>query len=231
MNRIFFEGLLDKRINKIYDVLGKDWFAGKTVLELGACHGDIGMAMQKYGADVLFTDIRPDNLAKITKNYPYQHFTPNTAVINQNEPYNLGKKFDLVIHMGTLYHIENWKQDLKCALAHTSLMFLETAVHPIEGSPDGWFESAGDDYNSFNALQPLFTQESVERTLTELGCKFFRFDNKSMNTEWSWMYDNCLIRHVYDWTYDNVGSHGVSTGIELEREPVVRYRRMWMVIK
>ena len=38
------------------------------------------------------------------------------------------KKFDLILHLGTLYHVENWRNDLKCALRHGDLMILETMV-------------------------------------------------------------------------------------------------------
>ena len=234
MNRLFFEEWRDRRINKIFDILGRDWFAGKRVLELGACHGDFGVAMQKHGADVLFTDVRPNNLATIAKKYPYDHFTPDTMVLDQNKPYNLNKKFDLVLHMGTLSHIENWKQDLKCAMDHTPLMFLETMVVPEEGAPDGWYRGHVDEYNSSNAIQPLFTQESIEGVLTDIGCKFLRFDNKSLNTEWSWMYEGCMIRHVYDWTYDTIRTYQsikVNPYTGLKNAPVVHARRMWMVMK
>ena len=227
MNHIFYEQWCNNRVNKILDVLGKDWFAGKKILELGACHGDIGIPLLKLGADVLFSDVRKENLQVIKDKFTYEDFVPNTIELNQNFEYDLKNKFDLVLHLGTLYHVEQWKQDLKCALNHSNIMFLETVVSPYENTPDMLRDGSGYKYDAYNCKEPLFTQESVEKTLTELGCKFVRFDNKSLNSDWNWLRKDCLIKNVYDWRYDNVGSYILNT----KAEQMVHFRRMWMVIK
>lgn len=228
MNSVFYKDWVDCRVNQIISILGKGWFGGKNVLELGACYGDIGMELVRYGADVLFTDARQDNLKVISAKYPFANFTPNTLTLDQNYPYNLNRKFDLVIHFGALCHVENWKQDLKCAMDHTPLMFLETIVSPYQG-PDGLINTGDRNYmGSPNGYQSIFTAESVEEVLSSLGCKYLRLDSKELNTEWSWMGDQHLIRHVYDWTTSNIDSYYNES---LKYQQKIHFRRMWLVIK
>ena len=57
-----FKDWTEKRVRKIISIFGKDWFHHKKILELGACHGDVGLEFLKLGADVLFTDARESNL-------------------------------------------------------------------------------------------------------------------------------------------------------------------------
>jgi hypothetical protein len=232
MNRIFYNDWVNLRVNQILAILGKEWFAGKSVLDLGACYGDVGMELVRYGADVLFTDIRQDNLSVIPRKYNFDNFTPNTLILDQNKPYNLNRKFDLVLHFGVLYHIENWKQDLKCAMEHTSLMFLDTVVDPDTGAPDRWHKGYeggdGNHLNSINKIQPSFTQESVEKVLDELGCKYIRLTSKELNTSWSWFNNQCLIRHVYNW---EPGTKDMYYDKSIKFDQMIHYRRMWMIIK
>ena len=227
MNHVFYEQWCNSRVNKIVDVLGEDWFAGKHILELGACHGDIGIPLLKLGAEVLFSDVRKENLQVIKDKFTYEDFVPSTIELNQNLEYNLNTRFDLVLHLGTLYHVENWKQDLECALRHTNLMFLETVVSPFENTPDMLRERSNYKYDGYNCKEPLFTQESVEKTLKDLGCKYIRFDNQSLNSDWNWLRNGSLIKNVYDWNYNNVQSYSLNT----KAEQIVHFRRMWMIIK
>jgi hypothetical protein len=227
MNHVFYEQWCNSRVNKIIDVLGNDWFPGKQILELGACHGDIGIPLLKLGADVTFSDVREENLQVIKDKFTYEDFVPKTIELNQNFEYNLNKKYDLVLHLGTLYHVENWKQDLQCALNHSNIMFLETVVSPFENMPDMLRDGGNYKYDGYNCKEPLFTQESVEKTLTELGCKFIRFDNQSLNSNWNWLNTDSLIKNVYDWNYDNVKLYTLNT----KTNQMVHFRRMWMVIK
>ena len=228
MNNVFYKDWVNCRVNRIINILGKDWFGGKSVLELGACYGDIGMELVRYGADVLFTDARQDNLKEIPGKYPFANFTPKTLTLDQNYHYNLNKRFDLVLHFGTLCHVENWKQDLKCAMDHTNLMFLETIVNPYPGPDERHYTGNRKYMGSTSGYQAVFTAESVEEVLSSLGCKYLRIDSKELNTEWSWLENQHLIRHVYDWTTSNTDSY-YNDSIKYKQK--VHFRRMWLVIK
>jgi len=229
MNNIFYDEWYKNRVNRIIDILGEDWFSGKKLLELGACHGDIGIEFLKLGADVEFTDVRQENLDVIKGKLNYDEYTPKTSILNQNFEYNLNNKFDLILHLGVLYHIENWQQDLKCAMNHTDMMFLETVVSPFKDIPDMLRDGGNHKYDGYNCKEPLFTQESVEKTLTDLGYHYIRFDNKSLNTNWNWLRNDCLVRHIYDWDYSN--SQLLINSQHSSIEKLTHLRRFWLVLK
>ena len=128
MKRIFYDEWKNKRVNKIENIFGRDWFCGKSVLELGAAHGDIGIHFLKLGADVLFADVRIEHLRNINQKLFELNHNTKTIVLNQNKRYDLERKFDLILNTGVLYHLENWKQDLECAMNHTNVMILESVV-------------------------------------------------------------------------------------------------------
>jgi len=229
MKFIFYEDWFKKRVNKVINIFGKDWFVNKSILELGACHGDIGIEFLKLGADVTFSDARAQSLYAIKDKI---NLTPKTIVLDQNKPYKLNKKFDIVLHFGMLQYIEDWRSDLKCALDHTDKLILETYVHPIKDSEEFFLESENHHYSDTGSRNVRFTQEAIEEFLIKQNCKFIRLDTSELNCDYNWSYETGKIRHLYDWTYEKF-----NTGIYNDPEWVngVRYethfRRMWLIIK
>ena len=221
----FYNDWFKTRFEKAKNIFGKDWFLGKKILELGACHGDFGLEFTKMGSTVTYSDARYEHLQSIQQKLQ----VPSKLIqLDQNFEYNLGEKFDLVLHFGVLYHLENWKQDLKCALNHSNLMLLETVVHPDNSIEDYWDEGSDYQYDEYNCLHPFFTEISVEKTLTNLGAKFVRFDNRELNT-FGWLHNNVVIQNVYDWTTDNYLLYQPKIKENIEYR--THYRRFWLVIK
>lgn len=228
MKAIFFPEFCQRRVDKILNIFGRDWFAGRSILELGAAHGDIGSQLVDLGGTVTFCDARDEHLQSIRERYAGLNHSVTTQVVDQNFDYNLGQQYDLVLHLGTLYHVENWQNDLRCALEHSNTMILESRVAPdcnaVTGAR-GAVENA--EYGLFNCRRPVFTQEQVEQELTQLGCKFLRLDTADLNTDWSWdLAPGVLTRHVYDWTYKTANLYAM-----IEHANQVHYRRMWLVNK
>lgn len=215
MKHLFYDDWTKKRINRIVSTFGEGWFNNKTVLELGAAHGDIGIELLKLGADVTFSDVRTEHLDTIVNNLKEYNFVPKTRCFDQNITYDLGKKFDLVLHIGVLYHVKNWKQDLKCALNHSNTMILESAVFPSER------EMKHPVYGPYNCENPFLTQESIEEHLTDLGCKFIRFDIPELDSIGGWFNQDFKDNHVYSWNVPR----GVTIG------ETDHYRRFWLVLK
>lgn len=230
MKHLFYQHYTEKRLKKIIDLMGKDWFQKKKILDLGACHGDVGIELMKLGSNVLFADARKEHLDEIKNKL---HFEPNIIVLDQNQKYNLSQRFDLILHMATLCHIENWRQDLECALSHSNLMLLETAVDPRKGAPDSYNPPSDFIYDGYNCRQPLFTQESVEQTLTNLGCKFIRFDSADLNCSWSWFSKDTMIKQVYDWQHESLQFfvEKEKRNSEKNLNYLIHFRRMWLVLK
>jgi hypothetical protein len=224
MKHIFYENWYKKRVKKIIDIFGEDWFPAKKVLELGACHGDIGCELLKLGAEVSFTDVRPEHLEEIKERFKDYDYTPMTAMVNQNFDYEFDCQFDLTLHFGVLSHIENWKNDLVTAMKFSNCMLLDTVVNPIQGAEDSLREPSNYKYDGLDCKEPLFTQESVEIHLTNIGCKYLRLDTNTLNTDWSWVRNGEYIRHVYDWDYSNYESYR-------RGNHQVHFRRFWIVLK
>ena len=221
----FYDDWFQSRLNKTRNILGDDWFLGKTILELGAAHGDFGMFFTKLGSQVTFCDARFEHLESIQQKL---QVASKLIQLDQNTVYDLGQQFDLVLHFGVLYHVENWRQDLACALNHSNLMLLETVVHPDNTVEDYWEPGGGYHYDEYNCLHPTFTEASVEKTLTELGAKFIRFDNADLNTT-GWLHDNVIIQNVYNWTSDNYLLYQPTVKNDIEYR--THYRRFWLVIR
>lgn len=59
-----------KRISAIVEYVGADWFRGKRILEIGCGLGDIGAILWAFGADVVFSEGRPENVEILGCGFP-----------------------------------------------------------------------------------------------------------------------------------------------------------------
>jgi 16S rRNA G966 N2-methylase RsmD len=227
MKHLFYDSWYKKRLNKIINIFGKDWFLNKRILELGACHGDIGIELLKLGSDVTFSDVREEHLTITKQKLQNYNYYPSIKIINQETEYVLEKSFDLILHLGVLYHLDNWEKDLKCSISNTNIMILETLVNPRFDKTYNYHDFTEEyPYGPYNSTKmSVFTQEEIEKKLTNLGCKFIRFDNSGLNCS-GWISKDYMINHIYDWTYEkyNSGFYELTNNIN-------HFRRMWLVIR
>ena len=223
MKELHYEEWANNRYQKIISILGRNWFRGKKVLELACSHGEIGKKLLKSGADVYFSDVNPSFLHEIGCEINSYGQDAKVIQMDQNQPYSFDFKYDLILHFGVLYHLENWKQDLRCAMEHTDLMFLETLV-----DPNSEFRDDVIDYKSHNAYDsttgklPIFTQKVVEKELEGMGCKYLCIKSQDLDTQWTSRSSEGdeYIRHLYSWD-ENV-NHSIDG---------THYRRFWIVMK
>jgi SAM-dependent methyltransferase len=221
MKHLFYDEWKNKRVSKILNIFGKNWFKKKEILELGCAHGDVGFEFLKLGSNVVFSDAREEFIKGIRDKISEYNYKPDCALVDQNKDYNFNKKFDLVIHMGVLYHLENWENDLKCALSNTDAMILETIV----GTKNGFYiNNENYKYDSYSKRVSIFTQENIEEHLKSLGCKFIRFDDPELNCS-GWLYNGEYIENIYDWDYWNYEIRMENT------KGRIHHRRMWLVLK
>ncbi len=231
MKSLFYEQWKNKRLNKIINIFGEQWFADKNVLELGCAHGDIGIELLKLGSNVVFSDVRMNYLEEINNKLKFKYnYSPEFALINQNDKYKIDKEFDLVLHLGVLYHLTNWKNDLKCALDHSNIMILESNVYPFK---DMEVYENNDlrksyPYNSINDLRPVITQEEIENELNKLGCKYLRFDDSSLNIEYGFV-NNEKLSFIYDWDYKSY--HQGHYEKYVKENSYLEFKRFWLVLK
>lgn len=175
------------RVNFIEKLYGKAFFKDKTILELGCGHGHIGRYLQnQLGAKVTFADGRQGHLDTLKEVMP----NAETVCLDQNYPWDLNRRFDIVIHWGVLYHLDNWRQDLESTVKHTNLIFLESEVCDSE---DPEFEIKLEQVDGYDQdlgkYSTRMSSASVEEKLIDLEFLYNRFDSKELNAEF----------HCYDW--------------------------------
>jgi len=204
-----YHGWRITRINKIIQIFGEEYFDNKTLLELGCGFGDIGLYFEGLGSDVLFADGRGQHLAKIKERH--RDKTINIVCIDQDRRWNLKRRFDVILHMGVLYHLQHWRRDLKCALDHSDLIILESEV---ANSSNPRFSLKRSEFGYDQALHKVACRVSasnIEKELTNLGASFERYDDEDLNSG----------LHIYDWKVNR----------KLPIWEPARFRRFWIVKK
>lgn len=168
------------RVDCLVKALGADWFPGKRVLDVGCGHGNNGKRLAALGARVTFTDGRPQYVLDIQREgFP-------AFVMDNDKEWAVAGPFDLIIHWGLLYHLNDWKRDLRCALDRTPLLCLETTIasstndayeqKTTEG-PEGNHQRD----NALNGIGTILSAAHVETYLTSLGCTFTRYDDEDLD--------------------------------------------------
>ena len=189
-----------KRIAAIIEWFGPRWFLGKRVLELGAGYGDIGLVFHGLGADVTFSDGRAEHVETMKQRLPMVN-PANIVVMDAEQGIPLPGPFNLIVHLGVLYHLDNWRQSLIDAAKKAPFMVLETEVCD---SDDPTLELKVRENGYDQALRGQGTRPSapmIEKVLTDAGWKHQRLTDDRCNAS----------RHVYDWQVENTGTwrHGV----------------------
>ena len=189
------------RVCKLEQVLGHAWFKGKSILELGCGYGNVGLYFKDLGADVTFVDARQEFLDVVKS----KDSSANTILIDQDKEWDLGKQFDLVIHWGVLYNLNNWQQDLRCALKHAKFLSLESAVNRY--SYDIEFKIKNFSYGSphIGCFNDVGTLPSITRIEKELVGSIKRYDDADLNSDFFRYTLNCndsnviIAKDITDW--------------------------------
>ena len=192
-----------KRIRAIVEHYGAEWFRGKKLLELRCGYGDIGAAFWTLGADVVFVEGRREHVKLIRERFP-MIASHKIIAADMNRGLNLVRnfgRFDLIVHLGLLYHLDHWQRSIAECGTLAPLMVLETEV---ADSDDPTFELKVKEEGYDQALGGTGTRPSadfVERTLENSGWNHERLRDSRCNA----------AIHRYDWTVKNTGTweHGL----------------------
>jgi len=207
MNSVLFEGHYsgwrETRIAKLVRIMGSDWFPGKSVLELGAAYGHIGKRMVDLGCStVVCAEGRAEHIERMKQLHP--EVTP--LHLDLDSKWDLSRQFDLVIHWGVMYHLDDWKDSLARAIQHAPFVCLETEV---SATIDPTFDIKVGEFGFDQALNGTGSRPSpahIEATVMENGATYERYDHSDIN----------FAFHLYDWdSNDGKWEHG--------------RRRFWMI--
>lgn len=171
-----------KRVNKLVNLLGVGWFKNKKVLELGCAFGNIGFYLESLGANVTFSDGRQETLDIVKLKDP----NAKTILLDQNTNWNLNETFDLIVHFGISYHLDNWQRDLINTIDHTQYLAYETAVNKFSNN----IEFKIKDYNfrhkyhgPINSLGSLPSVLMIENVIKDTKVNYTRYDDEDLNYE------------------------------------------------
>lgn len=186
-----------RRVRKAIKVIGRRRIAGLRILELGCGYGDIGIALWQTGSKVTFSDARQEHLDELMLRYPGIASHERVVQIDQETPWSLNQRFDLVIHFGLLYHLKNWRLSLDRSLAHSDAMLLETEVADSD-DPSVELAVSEEGYDqAFGGQGSRPSAAAVEEYLRKKGYRFVRFDDAHLNAAF----------HRYDWAVRNTKEH------------------------
>ena len=195
-----YAGWRAKRLGKILEIYGADFFKGKKVLELGAGHGDLGASLAKLGADVLCLDGRLQNVsfARLKhRKVPRIRF----EVFNLENDFSRFGRFDLIIDFGLLYHLRNVDAHLRCCFSMADDILIETVVcdstdpHAIFHRP----ERVEVDEEALGGVGSRPSPFYVERIAAENFFAATRYFTPDLNY---------THQFVYDWEHRNDGRLG-----------------------
>lgn len=180
----------EKRVTAIRWHYGDEFFAGKTLLELGCGYGDIGAAFARLGARVTCSDAREEHLAVVRERWP--EITTVRADLDHEWPF---RTFDVILHLGVLYHLEPTHQSLRRSCASCTHLVLETEVCD-SSDPEAVLPADESGYDqAFNGTGCRPTAQRIERLLTGESMAFERITDGRCNSGF----------HVYDWPAQNTG--------------------------
>lgn len=180
-----YPGWTEKRIKVILKHYGAEWFKGKNVLELGCGFAMFGNFCHLLGANVTVSDARAFHLQTVMERYPYLRVVQ--ADLNCEFPFK-DRHWDLILHLGVLYHLEEFVKNLELCCAQCSHMVLDTAV--IDSSdPDYFMTTYSNGYDqAIDFIDSRASPAYIEGVLKRCGMDF------EMQTS-----DLNFSFHKYDW--------------------------------
>lgn len=189
-----------KRIVAIVEEYGEAWFKGRKILELGCGYGDIGHVFSTLGAEVIYAEGRKEHCDILRKRFPHSRVY---QVNLENEwPFSIDEKFDMILHLGLLYHLKDYRFSLEKCAAHTSHLVLETEVCDAEDDFVLVIDENSESYDqSLIGSGSRPSASHIETILREAGFAFKRIQDSRCNAD----------IHVYDWPVKNTKTwkHGL----------------------
>jgi len=153
------------RINAMLDHYGREFFYGKRMLEVGCGDGTIGNFFYLLGCEVVCSDVRPEFLEEVKRRN--EEIEVHRVDLNTEWPFE--GHFDIILHLGVLYHLENPEFSIRKACDSCDHLVLDseltiggTGIHTLpEVAPTKFFSDEGNDH--------AFDGEQGDQTAT--GCR------------------------------------------------------------
>lgn len=187
-----FDGHYDNwrisRMNGVKKYINPAYFKSKTLLEVGCGYADIGNMFYELGAIVTSSDIRQEHLEIVKNKYPHI----KTLLIDGDND-KIKEKYDIIVHWGLLYHLNEIEIHLENVSQHCDLLLLETEVCDSDDK-DFYISNDENGYDqAFNNKGIRPSETYVQQVLEKNGFQFKLIKDPVLNSEF----------HTYDWDISN----------------------------
>ncbi|MEI0799691.1 class I SAM-dependent methyltransferase [Brachyspira intermedia] len=195
-NNIYFTNNYEywraKRIVAIVEYYGEKFFQGKKILELGCGHGDIGRVLISLGADVVFCEGREMHIQVLKKRFPNNRI--HKANLENEWPFK-NERFDIILHMGLLYHLDNFEFSLSKSLESCDYFILETLV--VDSDDPNLIDVANENTDGYDqSISGIGKRPSaalLENFIDKYNFNFDMVKDSRCNA----------LTYVYDWKVNN----------------------------
>lgn len=182
----FDEGYINWQLNRVLfliNLMGRDFFQGKKMLELGSYQGGITQMFHNLGANITGVEGSKKNLGFAKNKYPHLTFIEGDC---DDTTWRYDEKYDIIIHWGLLYHLKTPKESILNCIAHCDILCLETLV--VDSNLQTCELVDEDNINlsdqALNGKGSRFSASYIEQILTDAGTRWTRYDNESLDSKY-----------------------------------------------
>jgi hypothetical protein len=199
----FYVGWINNRYtvinDKINELFGEDFFKNKSILELGALYGHFGNKFYQKGANLTCFEGRAENLEVLKKFYP--HFN---AKLFDCDKESITEHYDVILHIGLLYHLKNVEKSLVNSLENCDVLILETE-NIDNNSEEIHITYEGISKDCYVSSLP---NSDCENLVTRTSRNFLEKIFKENNFSYHLISDGRANTHpyTYNWVSNNTGS-------------------------
>lgn len=173
-----------------------EWWDGKTVLELGCRGGEFGNMLHEFGADVTCADARPWFLDRVRRNF--SHLRAIRLDLNRDP---IGEEYDVVVHMGVLYHLSAPAFSIgEACHAAGEMLIMESQVTDYDSLDSFPLIEAHGGAHTDQAIDGRACRPTPYWIETQLGLAGFGLQHRVRP-------ENCAV-HRYDWVARHEGAAG-----------------------
>lgn len=184
-----YDKWIESRILTIKKYISTSFFKDKELLELGCGYGHNGNEFYKLGANVICADARDEHLTNGKNLYP--HLTFINIDGNKN---NITKKYNIILHWGLLYHLNEIENHLDNICNNCDILLLETIV--LDSDDQNAYNMCRENgYDqAYNNIGIRPSAAYVEKILNKNNFIYKRIEDPILNTDF----------HIYDLKVENI---------------------------
>lgn len=182
----FDEGYINWQLNRVLfliNLMGRDFFQGKKILELGSYQGGVTQMFHNLGATIIGVEGSKKNLEFARTKYPHLTFIEGDC---DDTTWRYDEKYDIIIHWGLLYHLKTPKESILNCIAHCDILCLETLVIDKTVQEVNFVneDNVHKPDQALNGTGSRPTASYIEQILTDAGTMWTRYDNTELNSKY-----------------------------------------------